>query len=160
MSAIELRARRRAVALPMAPQGPEPGAVLVVCDFGPELDKALRVFNVSRRDPWFFRAAEVSPRLRFDERRWWIYEKTLQLFGLAHLRPVAAKLGLPAGDAGVVLTTDAATSQTPEAEHLEPDMLTAAAVGALRLQFAAGNAGSLLSGSGYRLGPLLRRAGR
>lgn len=172
-STLELRARRRVVdeQWRSGSQGseaePEGHAVVLVCDFGYEFVKPLRRCNVTRRDRWFFRAAQVSDATQFSADRPRVYAGLLHLFALASLDLIRAKLALPALPQPLLLCSDVPPgweSTQPDAggEPLDPDDVWSeggrAAVQRLRWQFIAGNAPAMLAASGYRLGPLLRAA--
>ena len=154
-NALEIRACPRVRALEQG-ERPGRGLAMVACDFGPQITRDLHRVNLAARDPWFLRAAEVSPRLRFDAERWRLYDKQLQLFALAHLDHFIGKLALPSPEGGIVLSAVAAGHDEPE--WLPPGGWHLEAARRLRLQFIAGNGPTLLSRHGGRLRPLLEAA--
>ena len=142
--------------------------IVVVCDFGREFARPERQFNVTRRDPWFFRAAEASDATQFSPDRFRVYLGLLHLFALARLDLALSKLAISPQPERLLLSSDAVIDSSQgagvEVESLDPGDVWSeeggAAIQRVRHQFIAGNAAALLGSCGYRLGPLLRRARR
>ncbi|MCA3242668.1 MAG: hypothetical protein ING89_15350 [Rubrivivax sp.] len=156
---LEIRAWSRAVDARVAALrvDDESHPVIVAGDFGLEFDKGARQVNLARCDPWFLRAVEMSGDGCYDERRRVWYDRVLQAFALAHLDHIRGKFALAGTVEHVVLSAVALPGFAAAPTESLPMRLLAtgpqepSVIQVICMQFAAGNARSLLMRHGESL---------
>lgn len=164
---LELRATPRAWNL--ADLGHDAGGgdrpdhtVVEVVDHGVQYDRERRRVNVARRDPWLFRAAETTPRIRHAADRFDLHCALLHVFALTDLTDLFRRFEIdPQGVKAIRLSTAraGAAASMPSAEVALAELLDGPgqeSIRRLRLQCIAGHAARMITASGD-LTSLLRR---